>query len=62
MGYEKFCATYHSLREQHRNDPKALEIIERYGREVAWLRVLDIFSTCFMAEFAIAKAKQAAAR
>lgn len=60
MGYEKFCATYNSLREKHRNDPGALEIIERFGREVAWLRVLDILSSCFMADLAIAKAKQAA--
>ncbi len=60
MGYEKFCATYNKLLERHRNDPGALEIIERFGRDVAWLRVTEILSSCFMAELAIAKAKQAA--
>ncbi|TXT24962.1 MAG: hypothetical protein FD131_4769 [Rhodocyclaceae bacterium] len=58
IGYDKFVASYRSLREQHRNDPQALEIIERFGREAAYLRVLDERSAALEAHLAIEKAMQ----
>lgn len=58
IGYEKCVASYRRLREQHRTNPGALEIIERFGREIAYLRVLDERSAALEAHLAIEKAQK----
>lgn len=58
MSYEKFVATYRNLRHTHQHNPEAIEIIDQFGREAAYLRVLDERAAKLEAELAITKASQ----
>ena len=53
MSYDRFLSTYRKLRREHRNNPDALVLIDRFGLEAAQLRILDEESAAIEANMVI---------
>ena len=58
MSYDRFLSTYRKLRREHRNNPDALVLIDRFGLEVAQLRILDEESAAIEANMVIELARR----
>ena len=58
MSYVRFLASYRKLRREHRNDPDALVLIDRFGLEAAQLRTLDEQSAALEANMVIELARR----
>ena len=58
MSYDRFLATYRKLRREHRSNPDALVLIDRFGLEAAQLRILDEQSAALEANMVIELARR----
>lgn len=56
MSYESCVATYRRLREEHRDNPEQLAVVEQFGRDIAYLRTNDEITANLEAKLAIEKA------
>lgn len=61
MGYQSAVATYHRMREQHKNDPEAQAMIAQFGLEIATERVADVLHTSAIAYIVIDGIRQKSA-
>lgn len=61
MSYESCVATYHSLREQHKDNPEAQAILAEYGLELAQRRVDDVLHASAIASIIIENERQKSA-
>jgi hypothetical protein len=57
MGYDKFCRTFYAARQAHLDDPEMLAVIDQFGKDAAYLRMLDERTAALQARLAIADAQ-----
>jgi hypothetical protein len=56
VSYDRCVAIYRRLREEHRDNPDLLAIVEQFGHEIAFLRTLDERTAMLQADIACQKA------
>lgn len=62
MSYERCVATYLRLREEHRDNPELLALVEQFGYEIAYLRTHEELTAKLEAQLAIEKARDSSSR
>lgn len=58
MSYERCLSTYRQLREEHRDNPELLALVEQFGYEIAYVRTHEELTAKLAAQIAIEKARE----
>ena len=58
MSYDRCLATYRRLRDEHRENPELLALVEQFGYEIAYVRAHEELTAKLAAQVAIEKARE----